>query len=56
MDSNGVIDALWTGELKCIGPKAWDADLWITIWEEVHNRRSKIGTSHGGGEAAYVSL
>ena len=24
------------GEMKCIGPKAEDADLWILIWEELH--------------------
>ena len=22
--------------MKCIGPKAKDADLWILIWEELH--------------------
>ena len=29
-------DGLWRGEIKCIGPKAKDADMWILILEEVH--------------------
>ena len=32
-----IIDGLWRGERKCIGPKAGDADLWTEIWEELHN-------------------
>ena len=31
----GIIDGLWRGDMKCIAPKAKDADLWILIWEEV---------------------
>ena len=27
----------YRGERKCIHPKAGDADLWIKIWEELHN-------------------
>ena len=28
--------------MKCIGPKAEDADLWINkIWEELHDLRPK---------------
>ena len=34
-DNKGIIDGLWRGEMKCIGPKAKDADLWLCIWEEV---------------------
>ena len=26
-DNKGIIDGLWTGEMKFIGPKAKDADL-----------------------------
>ena len=36
VDNKGIIDGLWKGEKKCIGPKAKDADLWIMIWEELH--------------------
>ena len=35
VDNKGIVDGLWRGEMKCIGPKAKDADLWIWIWEEV---------------------
>ena len=38
----GVIDGLWRGEAKCLGPKAKDADLWILIWEEL-NRMHQEG-------------
>ena len=31
-----IIDVLWKGELKCIGPKAKDVDLWLRMLEEVH--------------------
>ena len=27
--------------MKCIGPKAKDADSWIVIWEELHELRLK---------------
>ena len=37
VDYKGIINGLWRGERKCINPKAGDADLWIEIWEEVHN-------------------
>ena len=39
VDIKGIIDGLWKGEMKCIGPKAKDADLWIAIWEELHKLR-----------------
>ena len=29
VDNKGIIDGLWRGERKGIGPKAGDADLWI---------------------------
>ena len=32
LDTKGIIDGLWR-EMKCIGPKANDVDLWILIWE-----------------------
>ena len=35
VDNKGIIDGLWRGEMKCIGSRAMDADLWIWIWEEV---------------------
>ena len=41
MDNEGIIDGLWRGEMKCIGPKAKDADLWIAIGEELNKLRSK---------------
>ena len=31
VDNKSVVDGLWRGEMKCIGPKAKDADLWIAI-------------------------
>ena len=27
VDSKGIIDGLWRGHMKCIGPEAMDADL-----------------------------
>ena len=41
VDKKGIIDDLWKGEMKCIGPKAEDADLWIKIWEELYSLSSK---------------
>ena len=41
VDNKGIIDGLWQAEIDCIGPKAKDADLWISIWEELNNLRSK---------------
>ena len=35
VDNKGIIGGLWSREMKCIGPKAKDADLWIWMWEEV---------------------
>ena len=35
VDNKGIIDGLWRGEVKCVGPQAKDADLWILVREEV---------------------
>ena len=35
IDKKGIIDELWRGETRCIGPKAKDANLSILIGEEV---------------------
>ena len=37
LTTKGIIDGLWRGEAKCIGPKAGDADF----LEEFHPLRSK---------------
>ena len=37
----GIIDGLWRGEMKCIDPKAGDADVWIKMWEELHRLTSR---------------
>ena len=43
VDNKGIIDGLWRGEMTCIGPKAKkNADLWISLWEELHTFRQKI--------------
>ena len=34
--NKGIIDALWRVEMRCIGPRAKGADLWILIFGEVH--------------------
>ena len=39
-DDKGIIDGLWKGEMKCIDPRAKDADLWILTWE-VHRVRQE---------------
>ena len=36
VDEKGIIDGLWRGEMRCIGPRAKDSDLWILIWEKFH--------------------
>ena len=36
VDKKGIIDRLWRGEMRCVGPRAKDADLWILIWEKFH--------------------
>ena len=34
VDNKGIIDGLWRGELRCMGTKAKDADLWILTREK----------------------
>ena len=41
VDNKGIIDGLWKREMKCSGPEAKDADLWIALWEELNKLRSK---------------
>ena len=36
VDDRGINDGLRRGEMRCIGPRPKDADLWILIWEELH--------------------
>ena len=36
VENKGIIDGLRKGEKECIKPRAGDADLWLTIWEELH--------------------
>ena len=36
VDNKGVIDGLRKGEKESAKPGAGDADLWINIWEELH--------------------
>ena len=36
VDDRGILGGLWRGEIRCIGPRANDADLWIFVWEELH--------------------
>ena len=48
-------------DMKCIGPMAKDADLWILIWEEVHTVHQegmlvRQSASLQEGEAAHISL
>ena len=36
VDNKGIMDGLWRGETRCIGPRAKDADLRVLISEELH--------------------
>ena len=36
LEKKGIIDGLSRGDVKCVGPKEKDADLWTSIWEEAH--------------------
>ena len=36
VDNKGTIDGSRKGEKECIKPRAGDADLWLIIWEELH--------------------
>ena len=31
IDNKGIIDGLWRGKMKCIGPEVKDVDLWISF-------------------------
>ena len=42
VDNKWIIDGLWRGEMKCVGPKTKDADLWTTIWEELNKLLKRI--------------
>ena len=50
--------------MKCFGPKAQDADLWILIWEEVHRVHEEgillevddVKAQREEGKAANVAL
>ena len=42
VDNKGIMNGLQRGEMRCIGPRAKDADLWILIWEALHK-------AHQGG-------
>ena len=47
--NKGFIDVLWKGEMRCSGPRAKDADLWILILEElhrVHQERILLDVAH----------
>ena len=35
VDNKGIVYGLWRGEMRCIGPRAKDADLWAMVWEEL---------------------
>ena len=63
--NKGIIDCLWRGEMRCIGPGAKDADLWILIWEDMrrfHHKgitgrgRAFQSAPHQEGNAANVAL
>ena len=36
VDNKGITDGLRKGEKECTEPRAGGADLWIKIWEELH--------------------
>ena len=36
VDEKGIINGLWRGEMRCVGPRAKDADVRILIWEALH--------------------
>ena len=62
VDNKGIIDGLGRGELKYIGPKAKDGELWMLIWEKVrtiHQEGTLLeveGASLKGREAGNVAL
>ena len=65
LTTKGIFDGLWRGEMRCIGPRAKDADLWIMVWEELHRAhqegtlvegRARQSTPFHDGNAACVAL
>ena len=36
MDNKGIMDGLRRGEKECFKPRIGDADLWMKMWEELH--------------------
>ena len=39
VDKKGLVDGLRKGEKECVKPGAGDGDMWIDIWEELHELR-----------------
>ena len=64
VDNKGSIHGLWTGEMKCVVPKAKDADLWIKNsrnWIHVPSKEMLIEVEHVKAhrtetETAHVAL
>ena len=42
VDIKEMIDGLWRGEMRCTGPRAKDADLWMIIWEELQRVHQEV--------------
>ena len=36
VDNKGIINGLRKGDKECTEPRAGDADLWLKIWDELH--------------------
>ena len=49
VDSEGIFDGLWRGEIRCIDPKAGDADLWFKNLGRV--APSSLNINFGGSGA-----
>ena len=60
VDNKGTIDGLRKGEKECIKPGTGDADLWINIWEELHELVSRgilvEGTPHEERKRKYDAI
>ena len=49
VDNKAIIGGPWRRQLKCIGPKAKDAEMWIFIWEvvrRIHQKRILLEVEH----------
>ena len=55
VDTKGLIDGRWRVEVRCIGPRAKDADLWILSWH-FGGGRARQSKSLPEGNAANVPL